>query len=271
MELWTLNEIISNRSVDELTKGYDKVQDEIFAILQRYLLRFDLSNGEFVAQTATARLINEMNREIAIALSSSSMDGEIDKFLSNFDEVGENVKKMHKQLSDVNVPNRIINQQKQLAIDRTIFSLKEANVNLRFVEPVKRVLYQRVTTGASLLETERELRRMITGDAETKGVLERWVGVTARDSINQYEGSVHTAVANEFGFTALRYVNSLVTDSRSQCKRWVEMGRIEFDTLDAEIRWAYNNGSGMIPETFIDNFLINRGGYNCRHRAIPVR
>lgn len=29
--------------------------------------------------------------------------------------------------------------------------------------------------------------------------------------------------------------------------------------------------SGMIPDTTIKNFLINRGGFNCRHRAFGVK
>jgi len=49
------------------------------------------------------------------------------------------------------------------------------------------------------------------------------------------------------------------------------MGRIEEERLQQEINWAFQNGQGMIPETNPDNFIINRGGYNCRHEAIPVR
>jgi hypothetical protein len=271
MELWNLNEQIVDSAVDRLGRGFDRVEDEIYDILKRYLTRFDTVDGSFAAQSATARLITDMNREIAVALTRSSIDSEISKFLVNFDEIGENVRRIHRQLSDVGVAESLVNQQKQFAIDRTVYSLREANVSLRFIDPVKRVLYQRVTTGASLLDTERELRNMIRGAAGEKGILERWVGQVARDSINQYEGSIHTAVKNEFNFQALRYVNSLVSDSRSQCRRWVNMGRIEFADLPQEIQWAYNNGKGMIPDTMTDNFLINRGGYNCRHRAIPVR
>ncbi len=271
MELWQINEVITDRGVRELTQGFDMVERQIYAILRRYLLRFDLSNGEFVAQTATASLINQMNREIAEALSVSSLDSEIQRFLTNFDEIGDNIKQIHKDLSQVNVPNRIINQQKQFALDRTLFSLREANVSIDFIAPVKRVLYQRVTTGASLLETERELRALIVGDDKTKGALTRWVGQVARDSVNQYKGAIHQAVKNEFDFTAIAYVNSLVDDSRSQCRRWTEMGRIEEAELEQEINWAFRNGQGMIPETNPDNFIINRGGYNCRHEAIPVR
>jgi hypothetical protein len=271
MELWTLNELISDRAVTDLSKGMVGVERTVYDILRKYLLRFNTEDGSFSAQTATGKLIAEMNREIAVAISKSSLDSEISKFLVNFDEVGENVRKMHLQLNDIDVPQSLVNRQKAFAIDATTYSLREANVSTRMIDPVKRMLFQRVSTGASVLDTERELRQVILGDGERQGVLQRWVGQIARDSINQYEGTIHTAVANEFGLTAIRYVNSIVTDSRSQCKRWVAMGRIETKDLPSEINWAFQNGQGMIPETATDNFLINRGGYNCRHRAIPVK
>jgi hypothetical protein len=35
--------------------------------------------------------------------------------------------------------------------------------------------------------------------------------------------------------------------------------------------WADANGTGMIPNTTPENFCQNRGGFNCRHIAYPVR
>lgn len=266
-----MNELISNQAVTDIVKGMDVVERQVFDILRKYLTRFDLQNGDFVATGSTAQIINEMNREIALALSSSSLDGNIDKFLVNFDEIGENVRRIHADVNDVNVPKALVNRQKQFAIDNTIYSLKEAQVSTHFTQPIRQLLFRRVTTGASLLDTERELRILMLGDKERLGAFRSWVGQIARDSINQYEGSIHQAVKNEFGFQRVRYIGGLVTDSREQCKRWEGIGTIDAVDLPAEINWAKNEGSGMILTTDVDNFLINRGGYNCRHRAIPVR
>jgi len=52
--------------------------------------------------------------------------------------------------------------------------------------------------------------------------------------------------------------------------RWADKGHILFSELEEEIRWAENNGSGMIEGTTPDNFAELRGGYNCRHFAVPV-
>jgi len=43
------------------------------------------------------------------------------------------------------------------------------------------------------------------------------------------------------------------------------------EDLPREISWANSNGQGMIPGTNENNFAVFRGGYNCRHTAIPFK
>ena len=50
-----------------------------------------------------------------------------------------------------------------------------------------------------------------------------------------------------------------------------KLGLLLFEDLEEEIAWAENNGTGMIPNTTPENFCQNRGGFNCRHIAYPVR
>jgi len=72
---------------------------------------------------------------------------------------------------------------------------------------------------------------------------------------------------------AFQYIGSLVTDSRPQCERWIikKGGVLKYSELEKEISWAYSNGKGMIPGTNKDNFGTYRGGYNCKHSAVPFR
>jgi hypothetical protein len=62
-----------------------------------------------------------------------------------------------------------------------------------------------------------------------------------------------------------------------QCEEWVNFeengkkGLILFEQLEEQILFAENEGTGMIPNTTPENFCQNRGGYNCRHIAYPVR
>jgi hypothetical protein len=93
----------------------------------------------------------------------------------------------------------------------------------------------------------------------------------SRDALGQFDGQINAIIADEFGLDAFRYVGSIIDDSRAQCVRWVGKRILEKSEMQSEIAWANNNGSGMIPGTNPDNFLVFRGGYNCRHRAIPFK
>ena len=114
---------------------------------------------------------------------------------------------------------------------------------------------------------------MINGNREQLGVFERWVGQIARDAVNEYQGGINAQIKVQYDLTDIRYVGSLVEDSRPQCVRWVKElgGRIKGTDLQAEIDWAYDHGSGMKPDTNPENFPQKRGGYNCEHIAIPTK
>jgi len=103
------------------------------------------------------------------------------------------------------------------------------------------------------------------------GQLKKYVSQVSRDALNQFDGQVNSRIAEEFGLNAFRYVGSIIEDSRPQCVRWVGKEVLLLDELSNEISWAYSNGTGMIPGTTRDNFAVYRGGYNCRHSAIPFK
>jgi hypothetical protein len=46
---------------------------------------------------------------------------------------------------------------------------------------------------------------------------------------------------------------------------------LPFEDLQKEINWAFANGRGMNDATTPETFALYRGGYNCRHMAIPFR
>ena len=101
------------------------------------------------------------------------------------------------------------------------------------------------------------------------------------DTYYAFDGAIQSLVIDNYKMRYILYYLSpnapiinkkgKLIESRPQCKRWTGMQKIAIEDLDKEIEWAYSNGKGMIPSTTIDNFYINRGGYNCRHMVIPLK
>lgn len=270
MEIWELNNIIQDKAVDNLTGGLEEFQQIIFETLRNYILNFTIIDGKFDINQVPDDLLNGIRNELQDLVFDMNFDDEVTSFLDNFDEIESNIVKLHQQQNSIDVAKSVLSSQKEFAIESTVYSMKEANMSLRFVDPIKKALYKRVAFGSGVVETESMLRDLILG-TDKGGILERWVGQVARDSINQYEGTLNQEIKSKYDLKAVRYVGSIVKDSRSQCVRWASKGRILDTELENEIRWAYRNGSGMIADTAVSNFCVNRGGYNCRHTSFPVR
>jgi hypothetical protein len=136
---------------------------------------------------------------------------------------------------------------------------------------LRQELFKNIVAGTNSIDVEKAIRDFISGQGDKAGNLKRYVTQVSRDALNQYDGTINSRIAEEFGLDAFQYVGSLIEDSRPQCVRWTGKGVILKDQLEKEIGWAFTNGSGMIPGTNSENFAVFRGGYNCRHSAIPFK
>lgn len=90
----------------------------------------------------------------------------------------------------------------------------------------------------------------------------------SRDYTYGYQGQVNKTIADEFEMNGFIYVGGAIKDTRPICLKLVSKEKILFSELPKILNST--DKDGMIPNTNKDNFLIYRGGYNCRHEAIPT-
>lgn len=247
-----------------------KIEREILAGVEKYMDKFGRSGGKFNPKERPFSLINGIKKEIGRIIANSDYPSAVDDYLVSFDKISQNVVAIQKNINGIRVEASLYNDLQKALVESVKDDLLDAGVNAKFADPIKKILFNQINTGADIGETKKLLDIMITG-GDKDGVLSRYAGQVARDAAQQYEGHINQVIKNEFGLKAIAYVGSIVTDSRKQCRHWVDMGIIKDEDLQKEIDWAYANGSGMIPGTTPENFIINRGGYNCRHTAYPVK
>jgi len=252
-----------------LVKSVKQIEDEIARIVERILKQFNVENGRFVNDKTAKQVIATLNKEIRKLIGNNFLKTELAEFIDDFGLLDENIRAIHSDLNGIRISTDIFTAAKQWQMEYVVNTLREANVNLKFIAPVKQLLYSRVMFGSGLLDTEKQLRMLIKGDGGF-GILQRWVGQVARDTINQYEGTINANVKTKYDLNAFRYVGPLVEDSRPQCRRWVKKGILLDSELKKEITWAEKYGSGLIPGTNPENFPVNRGGYNCIHKCYPT-
>ena len=262
-------------SVDDVF--LDDIKETQNAILRRVnglLSKFDVEGGRLVNSETNRTLLIQLRKDVRAIVRKSSYSSKIDAYLRNFDTITELTEKIHLEGNDLKLSKVSINPLKQEAIDNVVKGLSAPDsIDIGFEKYIRDTVFNAVTLNQGYNETRQQLKDLIAGTPQKHGQLERWVGQIARDAINQYDGQINAQIAVEYELNAYRYVGSLVKDSRPQCVRWVGKQVLKFDELQSEIDWAKNkkNGRGFNDATTVQNFAIYRGGYNCRHAAIPFR
>lgn len=230
---------------------------------------------EDVISTEVNRLTQDLNTLIS---ENKHYKSEVAKYLKSFDDIEAINNNVHQSLNNINTNPLLKIAKKQHApiIDKIADDLIGQGMNDGFITPVKDIVFSNITLGTTMSEASGILEDFIKGNEDKLGGLRRHAGQIVRDALNQYDGKINQMIANEYELNAVRYVGSLIKDSRPQCVHWAGKGVISMVELNKDIKKINAGGSiggkaptGWISGTTIRNFQQYRGGYNCRHQAIP--
>lgn len=260
-------------TVDELFGDFQDVSDEIFEAVNDIVDRLDVKDGKIRNTQKNLNIIATNLDRIVRILRASDYSERIDEFINRFGPLIDFNVEIQEDLNGIK-PKTFLNQNKTI---RTLKNDIGNQFDVPFVQgeivtPISQLITGAVLGGTSVYLLRRALKKEIAGTEDNVNILKRKIGTQAMDSMYQSNGTINKELAIEYDFNAWRYIGSLITTSRPQCIRWVEkfQGLLPFDIMASEIRWAYRNGSGMIPNTTQDNFQILRGGYNCLHLALAT-
>jgi hypothetical protein len=248
-------------------------EQRIFGALSKHVQKFSSDGERFVFDDGNVLLTNQVEKIILDAIQGSTYPKDVNEFLRNFETLKQFNLDIHQNVNDLSPDelSELINPVQRATVEQTLQGLTGSGVSTNFIEPIRTGIFQNIVAGSTKSDLEAYLKRYILGTPEVDGTLSRYVKQVSRDALNQFDGQVNAKIANQFGLDAYRYVGSLIEDSRPQCRRWVAMGVIQTKDLPDEIAWMNANGTGAIPGTSPETFSIYRGGYNCRHSAIPFK
>ncbi len=258
---------------NDLFQSLDPTQQTIFEAVKKHIAKMKTQDGKIIFDDTNTDMVNEIDQVIAKAIKASKYPQAVRNYLSDWNMINKFNFDVHRDVNELSKKELedLINPIQKAMTEQTLTGLTGSGVNTNFIEPVRQGIFQNIVAGSTITDLENYLTTYILGNPNVDGLLSRYVKQVSRDALNQYDGQVNAKIAEEFGLDAFRYVGSLIDDSRPQCRRWVNMRVIQKSDLDSQINWATNNGTGMIPGTNAENFAVFRGGYNCRHSAIPFK
>lgn len=263
---------IYNVAEKSLTSGFTSVNTSLFDLLMDVVNSLDSTDGSIADTERNTRIMSQLDDIVRTSVAESGYRNKVNDYLSNFDRLTNENIQFHKDFNKLPNVSAIVTSAQRSAIDTTINSLTGQGMDRAFTIPITESLETYIKSGTTQKHVEENLRLFIKGNDEKLGLLERHVNQVARDGIMQFDGAVQREVQKEYKLNAIGYLGSLIEDSRKQCVHWVNdlQGVIMRDELAAQIRYAERYGTGWIQGTTEETFIINRGGYNCRHTATPI-
>ena len=270
-------ERINDKAIEILQKRYDKVEPKFVKSVVDWIGKFRTTSGNLVRSKENIARLANFKKYVKKSLVKVGYSDMVAGFLENFDVLAENQQLIQNELNGLEVTKSFLNPFKSWAVNNVISAMEGQGLVETLINPLKQELLVAVNQGSSLTDVVTSIAGQLTTTEARQGVLKRISLQASRDALLQYDGVVNEAVRKVYKMDALLYVGSIVKDSRAQCERWVQetkngkLGLLLFEDLESEIEWANNEGTGMIPNTTPENFCQNRGGFNCRHIAYPVR
>lgn len=190
-----------------------------------------------------------------------------DQVLEDTYIIDESNGRLQSDINDINIDPTSFDPLRQQLFNSVQAQLSPALLSPLIAERATKILSRSILTGASLRDTQAALADSFGG------TMSGLVTLVSRDGLYGYDGATNDTIRATYDLDAYRYVGSIVADSRPHCKAWVHERDLTREYLEPRIDALHARGDpdGFRSQTRWDNFAQYRGGWNCRHQAIPVR
>jgi hypothetical protein len=261
--------------VDVFGRASTSAQSEVYKMLLDELGKFDTTGGRFTVGAPYYNRFSYIERNMDEILDNIYRPA-VSEYLNQYSTIDQVNAGFQRSYNDIEVSVSKLTAARQTIYRQAEWALQSA-VKDAYVQPVKYMLMQQVTTGATIKDAQRILRNWNNGTM-TDGrlasgartpALQRYSTQIARDSIFKANAAVNSVIAKEYGLDHFIYVGGLVKDSRPLCKTLVSLRRkISLNELPPLIA---SYPQGLYPDTDRENFIQVCGGFSCGHSAIPVK
>lgn len=256
-----------------LLEGFDSIESSIYNAVNKRIMSMNQSGGKLIFDDENVMGVNELTTIILAAIQSSQYPNNVKGYVRNFDKIKEYNARIQGKVNGISFAEleELITPMQQQMVAKVLEDLTGQGIDVEFIRPLKEGIYRNLVSGSTIADMQKSLMEFIKSDEQRLGQFKKYVSRMSRDAMLQFDGQINARIATEFGLDAFIYVGTIIRDSRPQCIQWLGKQILKKSELPQLIAGAYNYGSGMIPGTTADNFAIYRGGYNCRHTAVPIK
>lgn len=273
------------QTIDGATKQFastlDKSQARLLAEALDLAKTLDIKNGKIAPSIENLKRISSIKAKLNKAVVNSDYLKSVKDLVGNFDTIQAAQNAYFYPMAAKFTAAKKQALIKEISIDNTISQLTETGLAANVTDEIRNKLLKSVTSGAQYNDLVAEMTQYLTDTEESPGALSKYAQTYVNTSLNQFAGNNNKLMTEDLGMEWFRYVGSNKETSREFCihleaKDYVHVSEIPgilrgvIDGHKCKIYPATGLPYGMIDGTTPDNFMTNRGGWNCGHQLIPV-
>jgi hypothetical protein len=259
------------KATDVITSNVDEMGQAAYYIMLSALEKhFDFKGGKIVADKNFVKQLNKLTVEVLDLLQADpKFTGPVSQFIKRLTPISDVITDFQKSENGITVPSFAV--AKNIVIDEIINQMLENGLNENFVQPLRDLIYQNVTSGLSLKDAKENIKEYIKGGKDQSGKLGQYLEQTAQQGVDSYSGMISTKLLEQFDYDGLLMTGSLIETSSPQC-RFV---REELDGKITRENWPQvkkiAEKHGLMPDTTFDNLPLHLLHWSCRHSFFPIR
>ena len=281
-----------NRSTDTFLSSIEKMEGQLHQLVLRILNNLDREGGELISTAYNRNQLFQMGLELEDAFAKSRLSRRVQEWVPDFEKLLNLNEKYwtSRGWNFNNKINEILSDDMQRRINQLISDLTGPGVEVNVIQGLQAKIQEGIVTRQKFSDLKEVVKDYLVTDAKQSQLL-RYASVITQDTINGFDGTIQKVVADEYEMDGFMYVGSLIKDSRLTCigltsgpgkipvgkgvvnnpygSLMLDDGSYRISDIQKIIDISYNN-PGWNKATTVDTFFVYRGGYNCRHEAIPT-
>lgn len=270
-----LLEAIPNKFLTSVEKSQKVLYNEMVVLLNK----LEIVDGNLVLSQSNYNIAAKITEDLKTVLLESPYTEAVKDFSKEFDTL----KKINDTYFNVAYPEYSAPETGAIIVGnakrQTVTALLNTSVDSSFIDPIKSVLDDAITSGASFLETVQNIRLTIEGGENAKGdevdgKLLKYAKQIAHDNFAIADRSYTNAIADDLESEWFLYDGTEVADSRCFCMQrkghYYHYKEIQAWGRGEKVGECGKDWQGKNANTNESTIFILAGGYNCLDSIMPV-
>lgn len=232
---------------------------------------FDIKGGQIISDVDFVNKLNQLSANMLDLIQKApEFKGPVSKFVKRMNtDVSGAIDRFQKEVNDITTPD--FKNNKKVVIDEIIEQMLGNGLNAEFVQPIRDLIYQNVSSGLSLKQIKQQLKEYIASGKDKSGKLGRYLDQTAQQAADSYSGTINKKLLETFKYNALLMTGTLIDTSSPQCQFVIDElgGKLKRSDWPAVLAHTTDK-QPMIAGTTFDNLPVNRFHWGCRHSFYPI-